>query len=91
MSTPEPHTLTTDELLCYYGDSPLAAGLRVALAQLEQAGRALTAARSMQAAIDDLRQALKDGCTLDRLQELHKDAIKAGTEFQDVDDGELGT
>lgn len=93
MSTPAPHTLTTDELLRYYPDSPLAAALEDAQRQLEQAGRTLTAARSMQEVAERLGN-LVEGEDLEfflqRLPVELKALEEARAAFYEADDGELG-
>jgi hypothetical protein len=93
--TTAPHTLTTDELLRYYPDNPLAAALQSAQEQLEQVGRALTAARSLQdiaAQAGDLLENSSDPVPemLARLFEKLDELTQAATAFGEVDDGELG-
>lgn len=85
MSTPAPHTLTTDELLRYYPDSPLAAALEDAQRQLEQAGRTLTAAR-----LGNLVEGEDLEFFLQRLPVELKALEEARAAFYEADDGELG-
>ncbi len=89
----QPHTLTTDELLRFHADSPLAAPMHRLLEQLEQACKALTAARSLQ----DAAGAVVSGLCGDPAECMKKlpDLIEAlgatADTFGEVDDGELGS
>lgn len=93
MTTPAPHTMTTDELLRFHGGSPLAPALREALEQLEQAAKALTAARALDEMARNLATAVENDSAMDFLASLpvNLQKLEAAREtFEQVDDGELG-
>lgn len=89
----EPHTLTPDELLHFHGDSPLAPALRMAQEQLEQAGKALAAARDLQQGVRDLAHDFENDSVADFMKGLPariEQLVRLEDAMTEADDGELG-